>query len=423
MNNKDQKSWIEIKQGSDFPLYNLPFGVFKTAGSEPRVGVALGNNVIDLSVLAEQSFFDVQEISDPTVFYEDNLNAFIELGQPAWKKTREILIDLFSEGNDTIPGNEELRPRVVLGMDEVEMLLPVRVGDYTDFYSSLEHATNVGIMFRGKDNALMPNWKHLPVGYHGRSGSIVVSGTDVHRPMGQTKADDASSPSYGPSRLMDFELEMGFIVGKETALGEQVKATEAEDYIFGMVLFNDWSARDIQKWEYVPLGPFLGKNFGSTMSPWVVTMEALEPFRVDGPAQDPKPLPYLENVEKSHFDIALEVAVQPEGKNETVISRSNFKHLYWSIHQQLAHQTVNGCNVRVGDLYASGTISGPTEDSFGSMLELSWRGSKPIPLQDGDERKFLQDGDTVIMRGSCSNGDLHIGFGEAKGKLLPVKGQ
>ncbi len=421
MSNTALRSWVEIPDNSDFPIQNLPFGIFKTTGTEPRPGVALGNMVIDLSVLAENSFFDVAEIPDPGVFFESRLNPFISLGRPAWKKVREILQELFSESSEIIKENPELTDAILIPMDNCQMLLPVEIPDYTDFYSSLEHATNVGIMFRGKDNALMPNWKHLPVGYHGRSGSIVVSGTDLHRPMGQTKADDVDTPSYGPSRLMDFELEMGFIVGKETELGEVVSTEDARDHIFGMVLCNDWSARDIQKWEYVPLGPFLGKNFGTTISPWIVTLEALEEFRVDGPVQDPEPLSYLKNPVKSTFDIELEVLIQPEGKAESIICRSNFKHLYWSIDQQLAHQTVNGCNIRVGDMYASGTISGPTEDSFGSMLELSWRGSKTIKLQDGEERKFLKDHDRVIMRGYCEKDGLRVGFGEVSGKLLPAK--
>ncbi|HMR44911.1 MAG TPA: fumarylacetoacetase, partial [Saprospiraceae bacterium] len=306
-------------------------------------------------------------------------------------------------------------------MAQVNMLMPVNVGDYTDFYSSIEHATNVGIMFRGKENALMPNWKHLPVGYHGRASSIVVSGTPIHRPCGQTMPDGAESPVYGPSRQMDFELEMGFIVGKNSDLSTQISTQKAEDYIFGMVLFNDWSARDIQKWEYVPLGPFLGKNFGSTVSPWVVTLEALEPFRVQGPEQEPEVLPYLQFSGKKNYDINLEVSIQPESGAAQTISRSNFKYMYWNMCQQLAHHTVNGCNVRVGDLYASGTISGPTEDSYGSMLEIAWKGTKPVKMPDGSERKFLLDGDTVIMKGWAEKKGIRIGFGAAVGKILPAK--
>lgn len=300
------------------------------------------------------------------------------------------------------------------------MLLPVEVGDYTDFYSSREHATNVGNMFRGKDNALMPNWLHLPVGYHGRASSIVVSGTPVRRPMGQQIPNDAEQPVFGPSKLLDFELEMGFVVGQSTKLGSRVDVAQAEEYIFGMMLFNDWSARDIQKWEYVPLGPFLGKSFASTISPWIVTLDALEPFRTAGPKQDPEPLPYLQ-LEGAHtFDINISMAIQPENGEEKTVCASNFKYLYWSMAQQLAHHTVNGCNLRVGDIMASGTISGPEASSYGSMLELTWRGSKPIAMPDGSERKFIHDGDTVTMCGYCERDGLRIGFGEAAGKVLPA---
>ena len=307
-------------------------------------------------------------------------------------------------------------------MSEVEMLLPVKIGDYTDFYSSMEHAKNVGTMFRDPANALLPNWKHLPVGYHGRASSIVVSGTNFHRPKGQIKPVDSETPIFSPTRSLDFELEMAFIIGKETKLGESISTKDAEDYIFGMVLFNDWSARDIQQWEYIPLGPFLGKNFCSSISPWIVTMDALEPFRVAGPKQEPEVLPYLQFEGKKNYDINLEVCIQPEPLNlnpeTTVVSKSNFKYMYWNMCQQLAHHTVNGCNIRVGDLMASGTISGSTPDSYGSMLELTWKGTKPIKLSDGSERKFINDNDTVIMRGYCEKENLKIGFGEMKGKIL-----
>jgi fumarylacetoacetase len=300
------------------------------------------------------------------------------------------------------------------------MQMPVEVGDYTDFYSSIEHATNVGKMFRDPENALLPNWKHLPVGYHGRSSSIVVSGTDIHRPMGQTRADDAEQPEFGPSRLFDFELEMAFITGGRTDLGQRISTREAEDYIFGMVIFNDLSARDIQKWEYVPLGPFLGKNFGSVISPWIVTLDALEPFRTPGPVQDPPVLPYLRYEGDKNYDIQLEVFIQPDQGEENLVCRSNHKYLYWNMSQQLAHHTVNGCNINVGDMYASGTISGPTPDSFGSMLEISWKGTRPARLKDGTERRFIQDGDTIIMRGHSSRGATRIGFGECRTTVLPA---
>jgi fumarylacetoacetase len=312
---------------------------------------------------------------------------------------------------------EKIR-KALVPLSEAKMLLPILISDYTDFYSSREHATNVGTMFRDPENALLPNWLHLPVGYHGRASSIVVSGTDIMRPHGQMIAQGASNPHFGKTKLLDFELEMGFIVGKKSNLGEPVTIENAESHIFGLALFNDWSARDIQKWEYVPLGPFLAKNFASTMSPWIVTIEALEPFRLKGPKQDPAVLPYLQTDGFNNFDVHLEVGIQPNGGEETIVCRSNFKYMYWSMIQQLAHHTVNGCNINVGDLYASGTISGPTPDSYGSMLELSWRGTKPLKLNDGSERKFIQDGDTVTLKGYAKKGHIKVGFGEAKGKIL-----
>jgi fumarylacetoacetase len=327
------------------------------------------------------------------------------------------LAEIFDAKNDNA---RELSWHYLHPMEKVELLLPIKVGDYTDFYSSIEHATNVGTMFRGKENALMPNWKHLPVGYHGRASSIIVSDTPIKRPKGQQTPGDSGIPNFGPSKLLDFELEMAFIVGKSTELGQTISTDEAEDYIFGMVLFNDWSARDIQKWEYVPLGPFLGKSFASTISPWVVTLDALEPFKVQGPKQDPEPLPYLQYKGRKNYDIDLEVLIQPENGESKTVCRSNTKYLYWNNAQQLAHHSINGCNFNVGDMCGSGTISGPTPDSFGSMLEISWRGTKPVPMPDGSERKFIQDGDTVIMRGWCEKDGVRIGFGEANGKILPA---
>jgi fumarylacetoacetase len=300
------------------------------------------------------------------------------------------------------------------------MLLPVQVGDYTDFYSSIEHATNVGTMFRDPDNALLPNWKHIPVGYHGRSSSIIASGVPIRRPMGQTRPDDNAPPVLGPTRLLDFELEMAFVTFDGKPLGERISTTEADDYIFGMLLFNDWSARDIQKWEYVPLGPFLAKNFASSVSPWVVTLDALEPFRTAGPVQEPEVLPYLKYQGAKNIDIALEVAIAPESSEEKVVSRSNYKYMYWNMNQQLAHHTVNGCNIRCGDMLASGTISGKEPSSYGSMLEITWRGTKPIAMPDGTERKFINDGDTVIMRGFCKKDRVRVGFGEVRTKVLPA---
>jgi len=414
-------SWIEVPEGSDFPIQNIPFGIIRPKGQYPRPATRIGNTAIDLSSLCDAGYFDDLDLDDLSVFYTSVLNDFISLGKPVWQVVRQKLSGLFSVNNNELKDDKETLKLALYPVDEVEMMLPVQVGDYTDFYSSIEHATNVGIMFRDPANALLPNWKHIPVGYHGRSSSIVVSGTDIHRPKGQTKADDADAPVYGPSRLFDFELEMAFITGKKTELGERITVDKAEDAIFGMLLFNDLSARDIQKWEYVPLGPFLSKSFGSVVSPWIVTLDALEPFRVKGPKQDPPVLDYLKFEGKKNFDIKLEVSIQPEGSKENIVSNSNYKYMYWNMAQQLAHQTVNGCNINVGDMYGSGTISGSTPDSYGSMLELSWKGTKPLKLSDGSERKFILDNDTIIMRGHAEKDGVRVGFGEVTVKVLPAK--
>jgi fumarylacetoacetase len=415
------KSWVDVPANSDFPIQNLPFGIFSTDGTNGRVGVAIGNYILDLSVLAEEGFFDEVDIQDLSVFYEDALNPFIALGKKVTNAVRARISELLQEGNGELRDAAQARKEAFVPMSRAQMHMPLRVGDYTDFYSSEEHARNVGSMFRDPDNALLPNWKHLPVGYHGRASSIIVSGTDIYRPKGQTKADDAEKPAFGPTRLLDFELEIAFITGKDTQIGDSISTAEAEDYIFGFVIFNDWSARDIQKWEYVPLGPFLAKSFASSISPWVVTLEALGPFRVEGPEQEPEVLPYLQFEGRKNFDLNLEVAIQPENSEEKIVCRSNFKHMYWNVNQQLAHQTANGCNIRAGDLYASGTISGKDESAYGSMLELSWRGTKPIQMPDGSERKFILDGDTVIMRAHAQKEGLRIGFGEVRTKVLPAK--
>lgn len=413
-------TWIPVAENSDFPVQNIPFGVFLHPAFGPVVATRIGNTVIDLCGLARNNYLSLAGV-DAEVFHKPSLNDFIALGRPAWRAVRERLTDLFRHDNPALRDNFSLLPSVLFDAERVEMMMPVRVGDYTDFYSSLEHATNVGIMFRDATNPLLPNWRHIPVGYHGRSSSIVVSGTHIHRPKGQTKADHLDRPEFGPSRQVDFELEMAFVAGKKTQLGDSVGVDEAEDHIFGLVLFNDLSARDIQKWEYVPLGPFLGKNFGSVVSPWVVTLDALEPFRTKGPEQLPKPLPYLLFSGNKSFDIHLEVAIRTAGSVETTVSRSNFRYLYWNMAQQLAHQTVNGCNINVGDLYGSGTISGPDPGSFGSMLELAWKGTRPVPLADGTSRVFLHDHDTVIMRGYAEKEGLRIGFGEVATTILPSK--
>ncbi len=420
-NNPSLKTWITVPEKSNFPIQNIPFGIVKPVGKEPRPATRIGDTVIDLSVLTDFGYFDDLEIDNYGVFFTPVLNDFMELGKPIWSSVRQRLSTLFNVNNNELQKNEEAKETCLYNIGDVEMMIPVEVGDYTDFYSSIEHATNVGTMFRDPKNALLPNWKHIPVGYHGRSSSIVVSGTDIHRPMGQTKADDADAPVFGPSRLVDFELETAFITGRSSKLGEHISADKAGDYIFGMVLFNDLSARDIQKWEYVPLGPFLSKNFGSVISPWIVTMEALQPFYVQGPEQDPPVLPYLITQGKKNIDINLEVSLIPQNSSETVICRSNYKYMYWNMNQQLAHHTINGCNINIGDMYGSGTISGPTPDSYGSMLELSWRGTKPLKLNDGSERKFIADNDTIIMRGYAENSDYRIGFGECITKILPTK--
>ncbi|WNJ21268.1 fumarylacetoacetase [Pontibacter sp. G13] len=419
-NDPARSSWLNVAADSDFSIQNLPFGIFKTAASDARAASAIGDQVVDLAALHRLGFFEGIELPEG-VFESDTLNDFIALGQPVWRAVRDRISDILkSDSTYSLKDEASQQAEVLFPMAEVEMLLPVYVRDYTDFYSSEEHATNVGTMFRGKENALMPNWKHLPVGYHGRASSIIVSGTDVHRPKGQTKADDAD-PAYGPSRLLDFELEMAFIIGKSTTLGDQVTTGEADAHIFGMVLFNDWSARDIQKWEYVPLGPFLGKSFASSISPWIVTLDALEPFRVAGPVQQPAVLPYLQYEGDKNFDIQLEVDIETAGGDAQTVCVSNHKHLYWNINQQLAHHTVNGCNINVGDMMASGTISGPAEGSYGSMLEITWRGTKPVQMPDGTERKFLQDGDSLVIRGFSQKEGVRVGFGEVRGKVLPTK--
>ncbi len=418
------KSFIDVPSGHAFPIQNLPYGVFKRRDEEDhraRIGVAIGDWVLDLACLEARGFFDGPQLRGCKVFSQSTLNAFMALGRSAWTEARERISFLLREDTPLLRDDAGLREEAVLPAADLTMLLPATIGDYTDFYSSREHATNVGIMFRGKENALMPNWLHIPVGYHGRASSVVVSGTDFRRPMGQTKSDGAAAPTFGPSRLMDFEVEMGFFVGPGTELGETIPVERARDHVFGMVLLNDWSARDIQKWEYVPLGPFLGKNFCTTISPWVVTMDALEPFRCAGPAQDPAPLPYLRGAGDQAFDIRLDVYLEAEGLDEPHrLASSNFKTMYWNICQQLAHHTVGGCNVKPGDLMGSGTISGDTPDSRGSMLELSWRGTEPVQLPNGEQRKFLLDGDRVIMEGWCEGNGYRIGFGQASGKILPA---
>ncbi len=418
-NDPNRKTWLETSANTDFPIQNIPFGVFLTRDDIITIGTRIGDFAIDLGALHQLGYFDGIDLTDD-LFMQDSLNDFIADGRKTWRLVRNRVSDIFLEGNNKLKNNAEHRDVVLFTMDEIEMQLPVDIGDYTDFYASKEHATNVGTLFRDPENALLPNWLRIPIGYHGRSSSIIPSGTPIHRPYGQTKPGDDGVPGFGPSKLVDFELEMAFITTVANHLGERVPINEAEDYIFGLVLFNDWSARDIQAWEYVPLGPFLGKSFASTISPWIVTLDALEPFRTNGPKQDPIPLPYLQHGNNRNFDIKLQVGIQPEGDEETIVANSNFKYMYWSMAQQLTHHTVNGCNVRAGDMMGSGTISGPTKAEYGSMLELSWRGQNPVQLKNGVERKFINDNDTVIMRAHCEKDGLRIGFGECSGKILPA---
>ncbi|WP_161531606.1 fumarylacetoacetase [Riemerella anatipestifer] len=414
------KSFVNYNEQSDFSIYNIPFGVAVFNHEYIACATRIGDLVIDLASLYDYGYFDDIEGLTENVFEGYTLNDFIELGKPVTTVVRERIQALLLEGSK-LSKDEKVIEECFYDLDEVEMLMPVHIPNYTDFYSSIEHATNVGKMFRDPENALLPNWKHIPVGYHGRASSIVTSGVDFHRPKGQMKPADANQPIFGASKQLDFELEMAFIVNKNTEMGESISTKDAEDSIFGMVLFNDWSARDIQSWEYVPLGPFLGKNFCSSISPWVVTLEALEPFRTTSPKQEPEVLPYLKFEGDKNFDIALEVYLSPENGAENLICQSNFKYMYWNMAQQLAHHTVNGCNVEVGDMYASGTISGKEPSSFGSMLELTWRGQNPLILSDGSERKFIEDGDTITMRGFAQKEHIRVGFGEVKTKVLPAK--
>lgn len=417
-NDITRKSWLEVPALTDFPIQNIPFGVFLTKDDVVTIGTRIGDFAIDLGALQQLDYFNGIELTDD-MFMQDTLNDFISDGKKTWRLVRNRIADLFDANNPLLRDNQKHRDIIVFNIEDVEMQLPVLIGDYTDFYSSKEHATNVGKMFRDPENALLPNWLHVPVGYHGRSSTIVPSGIPVHRPMGQTLPAGETSPVFGPSRLVDFELETAFITTDANIMGENIPVYEAEEYIFGMVLLNDWSARDIQKWEYVPLGPFLAKNFASSISPWIITMDALEPFRTAGPKQTPAPLPYLQTKGKNAFDIHLEAYIAPENSEPTLVSQSNFKHLYWSMSQQLAHHTSNGCRVNSGDMMGSGTISGPTPESFGSMLELTWGGKNPIKMSDGTERKFINDNDTVIMKGYCEDSNIRIGFGEVTSKLLP----
>lgn len=406
---------MDVDPSSDFSIHNIPFGIYSDANVKHRACSAIGEYIVDLVEVANAGLLNV----DVSVLEQEFLNDFIALGKPITNAVRNRLKELLSSETSVLK-NRSLFETIFKKQKDVKMLMPVKVGDYTDFYSSIDHATNIGTMIRDPKNALMPNWKHLPVGYHGRASSICVSGHSFHRPKGQQKPADAEMPVFGPTKSLDIELETAFVIGKATRLGESVTTAKADDYIFGMVLFNDWSARDIQTWEYVPLGPFLAKNFASTISPWIVTLEALEPFRTKGYKQDPKVLPYLEYSGDKNLDIKLEVILQPENGEENLICTSNYKYMYWTMEQQLAHHTVNGCNINVGDLMASGTISGPDPKEYGSMMELTWRGTKPIVLKDGSDRKFVNDNDTITLKGYCEKDGIRIGFGACTAKVLPA---
>ncbi len=412
-------SFIEVAPESHFSLQNLPYGIFRPKDGPARAGVAIGDLVLDLAALEEAGFFRTLNFGERAIFARDSLNAFLALGRPVWRRTREILQHLLAADTATLRDDEALRARAFHRQAEVTMQLPARIGDYTDFYSSYHHAFNVGTMFRGPENALMPNWKWLPIAYHGRASSIVPSGADVRRPHGQIKPPDAAAPVFSASRALDFELETAFFIGPPNKLGEPVPIAQAADHIFGIVLMNDWSARDIQTWEYQPLGPFLAKNFCTSISPWIVTMEALEPFRKPLPAQDPTPLAYLRAPNDFIFDIRLEVKLQTATMSAPqTITRSNFLNLYWSIAQQLAHHTAGGCNLQPGDLLASGTISGPAENERGSMLELTWRGANPLQLPNGETRNWLEDGDRLTISGWCEGEGYRVGFGEVTGRIV-----
>ena len=410
------ETWIDIPKNSDFSIHNIPFGIFSTKDSKKRVGIAIGDMILDLKLSSDLGVFDNLSF-DFNIFENEYLNDFISLGKSITNNVRLIIQNELSDSSSVLRNHNNL----LIKQSDAELHLPLKIGDYTDFYSSIEHATNIGSMFRDPSNPLLPNWKHIPVGYHGRASSIIVSGIDVYRPKGQVLLPENKTPSFQLSSRVDFELEMGFVIGKNSNLGESISTSDAEDYIFGKVLFNDWSARDIQKWEYVPLGPFLGKSFASSMSPWVVTLEALELFRIEGPKQNPKVLPYLQYNGLKNYDINLEVAIHPDNSKESIVSSSNFKYMYWNMSQQLSHHTINGCNLNIGDLMASGTISGKDKGSYGSMLELSWGGKKPVILDDGNSRVFINDNDTVIMRGYCEKDGKRVGFGEVRTKLLESK--
>jgi fumarylacetoacetase len=419
-NNPRLRSFIAVSPESDFPIQNLPYGVFSTpAAPAPRVGVAIGDCVLDLAVLAEAGLFDALPQG---VFAQSSINAFMALGPAVWSLTRARISELLRDDTPTMRDNAALQSRALLPRAEVKLHLPLAVAGFTDFYSSKEHASNVGAMFRDKVNPLLPNWLHIPIGYNGRASTVVVSGTPIRRPHGQLKAPDAETPSFEPCRKLDFELEIGVVVGQSSPMGERLTEAQAEAMIFGFVLLNDWSARDIQQWEYVPLGPFQAKAFATSISPWIVTREALEPFRLHGPAQQPEPLPYLQQQGANNYDIDLQVALRSAAMNDSVtLCATNFKYMYWSSVQQLLHHASSGCAMNIGDLLGSGTVSGPDKNQRGSLLEISWNGTTPFPLPNGETRTFVEDGDCLTLRGFATGDGLRIGFGEVAGTVLPAK--
>ncbi len=417
-NDPRRKSWLKVKKDSDFPIQNIPFGVFLTKDDIITIGSRIGDYAIDLAAMHQLGYFEGIPLTDD-IFMQDSLNDFIDDGRITWRLVRNRIADVFDDENPKLKKQKKHRDVIIFDIDDVEMLLPIDICDFTDFYSGKEHAQNVAKMFF--DNKLPPNWLHMPLAYHSRSSSVVVSGKNIRRPYGQIKPSGSKKPVLASSNMVDFELEMGFVTTDANKLGKQIPLEEAEEYIFGMVMLNDWSARDIQAWESNPLGPFLSKSFATSISPWIVTMDALQPFRTEQVIQDPQPLPYLQQEGKNTYNIHLQAAIKPKKQKETIITKTNFKNVYWTMYQQLAHHSVNGCNIRTGDLFGSGTISGPKENSYGSLLELTWNGTKPIQLNDGSERKYLEDGDTVILKAYCENDEIRIGFGTCKTRLRKAK--
>ncbi|MCE7736774.1 MAG: fumarylacetoacetase [Candidatus Heimdallarchaeota archaeon] len=414
------ESFLKVDENSDFPIQNLPYGIFSEKGkNNPRVGVAIGDQILDLSILEKEELLPTN--SDVNVFDQKYLNNFMELGRTVWKNVRSEIQRLLNKDTQDLRDNNQLRSKVFFKMQECDLLIPIKTTDFTDFYASRDHAFNVGTMFRGPESALMDNWLHIPIAYHGRASSIIVSGQDIKRPSGQLKPPTMDKPYFGPSKRLDYEFEMGIYIGVGNDLGEPIPIANTMDHIFGLVILNDWSARDIQGWEYRPLGPFNAKNFASSVSPWVVPIDALTDFQIELPTQDPEVLDYLKEDKRISFNITLDIELQTEKMDKPVLlGKSNFKNIYWTMNQMVAHHSITGCNMQTGDLLGTGTISGPTKESRASLLESSWGGKEPISLPNGEERKFLEDGDTVIMKAYCQNDKYRIGFGEVRTTILPA---